>query len=408
MLYDFLFGNAKARVTRKRPRKGALRQRRFRVEPLEDRRMLSGVSVTGLSLLAKPIHSATVHAAADPTPSPTTATWTSTNGSSVYGQKITLAVDVTTTGTGPVTGFVNFYNGTTKLGRAPVLATGEADLTTGKLPVGVDSSITATFVANAKFATSTTTDLTETVAAASTTTVLYAFPNPTGYGQMTLLTAMVSAVSPSSATPAGTVAFDLVTGPSGSPTLTSLGTSKVGFSGLATLATDALPLSPTAGDVIEAVYNIPSTNSNVIGSTSKTVTVIVNQAQPQVSVSLPSTTTRPITSGESLTFTATVSAGGLGYAFPLMYPGGNAFPLVSPGICVLLPWGGGTPATGLPDPAAPTGSVEFLDGTTVLATVPLTTVSTSTSSTATYTTSSLIVGLHAISVVYLPGTDRII
>jgi hypothetical protein len=66
--------------------------------------------------------------------------------------------------------------------------------------------------------------------------------------------------------------------------------------------------------------------------------------------------------------------------------------------CGILPWGGGgTPATGLPDPVAPTGSVEFLDGTTVLATEPLV------NGTATYTTSTLAVGLHAISVDYLLG-----
>ena len=144
---------------------------------------------------------------------PTTITWTSTGGSSVYGQKITLAADVTTTGTGPVTGVVDFFNngGTKPIGSAPVLATGKADLVTGKLPLGSDA-ITATYVGNATFASSTTTaTVTQTVAVASTTTVLYAFPNPTGYGQKTFLTAVVSPVSPSTGRPTGTVTFDLVT-----------------------------------------------------------------------------------------------------------------------------------------------------------------------------------------------------
>ncbi len=372
MLYDLLFGNASARATGKRPQTGALGRRRLHVEPLEDRRMLSGV------------HSALALNLSPATPDPTTITWTSTSGSSVYGQKVTLVADVTTTGTGPVTGIVDFFNngGTKPIGKAPVLATGEADFATGKLPLGSDV-ITATYVGNATFASSTTSaSVTQKVAAASTTTVLYAFPNPTGYGQKTLLTATVSPVSPSMGKPTGTVTFDLVTDPSNTQTLTPLGTSNVGPCGVASLQTSALPLNG-AGDVIEAVYT--PANGNFTGSTSPTVTEVVNKGQPKVGISLPSTTTRPITSGESLTFTATVSAGG--YAFPVVFPFGCG-----------LATSDGTPATGLPDPVAPNGDVNFYDGTTLLNTGgPIALVG----GKATFTTTTLPVGLNAISVQYL-------
>ena len=139
--------------------------------------------------------------------------------------------------------------------------------------------------------------------------------------------------------------------------------------------------------MIEAVYT--PANGNFTGSTSPTATEVVNKGQPKVGISLPSTTAKPITAGESLTFTVTVSAGG------------DAFPVVFPCIFGLMP-SGGTPATGLPNPVAQTGQVNFYDGTTLLnTTAPIALVN----GTATFTTTTLPVGLNAISVQYLGNTN---
>ena len=85
--------------------------------------------------------------------------------------------------------------------------------------------------------TSTSTPVIATVTQASTTTTLTTSPNPSSVGQPTILTATITAVSPGSGSPTGTVEFFNGT--------TSLGTATIS-GGVATLTTSALPLGTSS------------------------------------------------------------------------------------------------------------------------------------------------------------------
>ena len=132
-------------------------------------------------------------------------------------------------------------------------------------------------------------------------------------------TATVAAASPGSGTPTGTVNFLDGTTTIGTGTLTA---------GVATFSTSSLTVGTHS---ITAVY---AGDTNFTTSTSSAVSQVVNQASTTTLARPPST--NPSVFGQSVTFTATVAA-------------------VSPG--------SGTP----------TGTVNFLDGTTTIGTAaPLT------------------------------------
>ena len=94
----------------------------------------------------------------------TTVTALASSATSIFsGLGVTLTATVTSAA-GTPTGTVNFYNGSASLGPATLNSSGVAQLTTTTLPLGTDS-LTASYVASADFATSTSAALTETVLA---------------------------------------------------------------------------------------------------------------------------------------------------------------------------------------------------------------------------------------------------
>ena len=264
---------------------------------------------------------------------------------SVFGQSVTFTATVTAVapGAGTPTGTVQFFDGVTSLGSSALNGSGVATLSTSSLSVG-GHSITAVYGSHSNFNGSTSSILTQVVNRANTSTALTNPTNPSVFGQSVTFTATVTAVAPGAGTPTGTVQFF--------DGVTSLGSSALNGSGVATLSTSSLSVG---GHSITAVYG---SDSNFNGSTSSILTQVVNRANTSTALTNP---TNPSVFGQSVTFTATVTA-------------------VAPGA------------------GTPTGTVSFYDGLTLLGSSGL-----NGSAQATLSTSGLSVGSHSISAVY--GSD---
>ena len=270
----------------------------------------------------------------------TTTSVASAANPAVFGQAVSFTATVTATapGVGTPTGTVSFQDGTTTLGTVP-LSGGAASFTTSSLTMA-SHNITAVYNSDTNFAGSISSALAQTVNRAATTTSLSTATNPSTLGQSVTFTATVSAVSPGAGTATGSVTFM-----DGS---TTLGTASV-TSGKAVFSISSLAVGSHS---IAAVYG---GDGNFTTSTSSpALTQVVNKAATTTSVTA---TLSPSTLGQSVTFTATISA---------------------------VPAGVG----------APTGSVTFMDGSTSLGSAPLA------GGTAIFSTSSLTVGSHNITAVY--------
>ena len=257
---------------------------------------------------------------------------------SVYGSRVTLSATVTSTNpkAGAPTGMVSFNDGATSLGTVSLGGDGTANFPTSTLGAGTHS-ITASYVGDANFTASTSPAISQVVTKASSSTVLSASANPVGFATAVTFTATVTTPTGGAAT--GTVTFNDGGAAIGSGTLNA--------SGVATFTTSSL----TAGThTITAVYG---GDANVVGSTSAPLTETINVNTTAVALS---SSSNPANFGASVTFTATVTA----------------------------------PAGG-----APTGTVTFNDGTTVLGTGTL-----NASGVATFSTSALAGGVHPITAVY--------
>ena len=245
---------------------------------------------------------------------------------------------------------MNFLDGTTTIGTGTLNSSGAATFstsTTTPLTVGTHS-ITAVYAGDTNFTTSTSSVLSQVVNQASTTT-LTSIPNPSVTGQSVTFTATV-APSSGTGTPTGTVNFLDGT--------TQIGTGTLNSSGVATFSTSTLTVSASPHS-ITAVY---AGGTGFAGSTSSAVSQVVNRASTTTALT---STPNPSVFGASVTFTATVAA-------------------ASPG--------SGTP----------TGTVNFLDGTTVIGTAePLT------AGVATFMTSTLTVSgsPHSITAAYQGDTN---
>ncbi len=263
---------------------------------------------------------------------------------SVFGQSVTLTATVTAAapGSGTPTGSITFRDGSTTIGTASLFS-GSASFTTSALTTG-SHSITAVYGGDSNFSGSTASPSTQAVNQASSTTALVASPNPATFGQSVTFTATVTAVAPGSGTPTGTVTFKDGSTIIGSASLSS---------GSASFTTSALT---TGSHSITAVYG---GDSNFSGSTSGAATQTVNQAS---SITALVASPNPSTFGQSVTFTATVTA-------------------VAPG--------SGTP----------TGSVTFKDGSTTLGSATLS------GGMASFSTSALSASSHAITAVYGGDTN---
>jgi len=272
-------------------------------------------------------------------PAPTTTSLKSSLNPSVYLEPVTFTAKVASSSAEPPNGeSVSFIYAARALGTG-TLSGGSATTTTTALPVGTDS-ITATYAGDASFANSKSAALSQVVNKAKSNTALTAKPNPSSYAQPVTLEATVTGQF--GGTPTGTVTF-------------SYGTTKIGTAplskGTASLSISTLPLG---ADSIAAVY---SGDKNFLTSTSNTVKQVVNQAASTTALT---SSLNPSKSGQSVTFTATVTG----------------------------KFGG-----------SPSGSVAFNDGTKLLKTVTLN------SGAARYTTTTLTSGTHSIKAVYSGDTS---
>ncbi|WP_414645961.1 Ig-like domain repeat protein [Bradyrhizobium sp. 26S5] len=265
----------------------------------------------------------------------TTTALTSSLNPSVAGQPVTFTatVSVTAPGTGTPTGAVNFLDGGTLIGTG-TLSGNRATFTTSSLPTG-SRTITAVYVGDSNYTTSTSSAVAQRVDPNSTTTALASSANPSTVGQSVTLTATITPAISTSLSPTGTVTFSDGGTPIGTGTVSG---------GVATFTTSSLSLGNHS---LRASYG-GDTNFN--GSSVFSVPQTVNQDATSTTLS---SSANPGTAGVAVTFTATVA-----------------------------------PAS--PTSGAPTGTVSFFDGATLLGTGTLS------GGSASFTTSSLPIGSRSI------------
>jgi hypothetical protein len=254
----------------------------------------------------------------------------------VYGQSVTFTVTLASTNGGPTpTGTVTFQDGSTVLNTA-TLVNGQASFTTSSLSGG-NRFITAAYSGDPNY-TAGSTELVESVLFQSTAT-LSSSANPSVYGQPVNLVATVSPVAPGTVTPTGSVTFT-----EGSKVL---GTVQL-VNGQARIRVSVFEVGSHS---ISITY---SGDTNYASSTSSVLTQTVN---PDPTTTTLTSSVNPSVSGQLVTFAANVFAN---------HPGS------------------GTPA----------GTVTFMDGSTVLASLTLS------NGRAAFSTTRLSVGSHNLQVLY--------
>ncbi len=238
------------------------------------------------------------------------------NATTVFGQSVTFTATVASTspGAGTPTGTVTFYDGNTLL-MQETLSSGKATYSTSGLPLG-SNSITVVYSGDGNYVGGASTAISQTVSQAATKTVVKSSGSPSAFGQSVTFTATVTVKTPGSGTPTGSVIFY-----DGS---TELGPGTLNGSGQATYSTSSLAVGTHS---ITAVYQ-GATDFGT--STSTAINQKVNKAATTSSVGGPSD---PLVNTQ-VTFTATV-----------------------------------VPTA--PGSVAPTGTVTFYSGSTVLGTVPI-------------------------------------
>ena len=269
----------------------------------------------------------------------------------VYGQTITFSATVTGVCSTLPTGQIQFRNSGVNLGAPQDLAatggnTAQATLTydsTSPLAAGT-YSITAEYLPGTDtnyLTASSPGSLSHTVNKADTTIALDSSQNPSVYGQPVTFTATVSAATPGTGIPTGTVTFKEGT--------TTLGTGNLNGAGQATFTTSTL----SVGDhYVTAEYG---GDGDFNASNSSPLTQTVNKSDTATTLD---SNPNPSVYGEPVTFTATVSAA--------------------------------APGTGIP-----TGTVNFKEGSTTLDTGTL-----DASGQATFITSNLSAGNHTVTAEY--------
>jgi hypothetical protein len=269
-------------------------------------------------------------------------------GPALYGQAVTFSATLSATNPddGIPTSTVTFLDGTTTLAADVVLdASGLATFSTSGLSVGTHT-ITALYAGDDYFTAATGDDsASPQVVIATSSTAITSSPNASVFGQMVTFTATVTGGAGGPGTPTGTVTFmEGTTALAAAVTLNGSGRATLAFSGLA-----------TGTHTITAVYNGDSSYQTSTGNDGGASQVVNKDGSGLVVTA----SDNPLTVGQTVTFTATVSAS--------------------------VP-GGGTPS----------GTVSFQDnGVTIASSVSL-----SATGLATFTTSSLSEGKHTISASY--------
>jgi hypothetical protein len=208
---------------------------------------------------------------------------------SVHGQEVTFTATVAAVapGAGIPAGTVQFSVGGDFLGGPVTLVKGVATLATSALPVG-PRRITAAYSGEANFLASGGT-LSQGVLEAGSTTALFSSANPSGLGQQISFTAAVSAVAPGTGTPVGTVQFSVDGAPLGGPVNLVNGEAASAFTSGLTLG----------AHTVTATY---SGDGNFAGSSAMLTQTVANGTTTTITSSA-----NPSTSGQQVTFTATVT-----------------------------------------------------------------------------------------------------
>lgn len=267
------------------------------------------------------------------TPPSTTVNLTSSLNPAVYGQSVTFTASVVGPG-GTPTGTITFKDGASSISTATLDGNGSASFASSSLLAG-PHSITAVYGGDSNFSGNTSAPLTESVNQSGTTLSLASTANPSAVGQSVTLTATITPQFGGQTT--GSVTFK--------DGATVLATAAVS-SNQASYTSNALSLGSHA---ITAAYG---GDANFLSSSAALSQVVSKPA----TTTLLTSSVNPATQGKPVKFTATVS------------------PQVS---------------------GTPTGKINFVNGTTVLATHTLT------AGVATYSTSALPTGSSNISAVYL-------
>jgi hypothetical protein len=222
---------------------------------------------------------------------------------SPYGALVTFTATVTCSGgstcSPPTAGTVTFKIGNTTEPNVTVNASGVAIYTTtsAQLPVG-STTIKGTYNGSGKWNANGGGTITQTVNAAPTTTSLVWSPIPTSYGNSVLLTATVSANSPSVAVPTGTVTFQ-----NGGVNIAGCVNVAVNGFGVATCTVSGLG---AASYTMKATYTPSSGPTNFVTSNSSlTQSITAASTTTTLTSSSPSNTS---TYGASVTFTATMAS----------------------------------------------------------------------------------------------------
>jgi hypothetical protein len=203
------------------------------------------------------------------------------------GESLTLTATVTALApaAGVPAGSVKFRTGSTTLGSVS-LVNGVATYTTTALAPGAHS-LTAVYVGDTRFATSTSPAVPHTVDGGTTTSVTSS-ANPSVAGQPVTFTATVAVVGGGTSAPTGRVSFRRGTRELGSQPLSD---------GTARLTVDSLAVGKSS---ITAVYLGSDTHA---GSTSPVITQVVQKGATTTALSSSDTST---TAGQAVTFTVTV------------------------------------------------------------------------------------------------------
>lgn len=279
----------------------------------------------------------------------------------VFGQPVTYTATVVSVlpGQGTPTGSVAFTIDGNALSSESLNSSGQAtSIPISTLNPAQPHEVVATYTnADGNYVSGTSANLQQLVLPDPTTTVITTNPQQSVWGQPVSFTATVTANAPGAGTPTGSVEFTIDGTDVGTPVnLNASGTATI--SGISNLAPGSYAIS--------GVYS--NSDGDFAGSGNQdsslqSATLTVNQDPTTTTVA---SSVNPTVFGQSTTFTATVSA--------------NA-----------------------PGAGTPTGTVTFMDGSTVIGTGTLD--QTAGNDQATFSTASLAVGSHAISAVYGGDSD---
>lgn len=275
----------------------------------------------------------------------TTTTVSSSENPSTYGELITFTAHVEADDESNPDGVVQFSIDGTPIGDpVPVDANGDAESPTVSSPEPGDHLVIAAFSSEAAYAASGEA-LTQQVEAASVTVGLASSDADSEYGQGVTFSATVTSNQAGTGTPGGFVQFRVDGVPVG---------------GAVELDEDGEATSPSVSDLVPGEHTVTAVYSGDAHFLPESATTSQAVGKIATSTSLAASTTSP-TYGDPVTLTATVTPA----------------------------------ATAL---GAPTGTVDFVEGSTTLATVPLAAVGNNGKASVTLTT--LGGGAHAIKAVY--------